>query len=269
MDNEQVIQERKIKYKEKTHIVLISGGLSSFEVGIRVIKKFGKENTRLWFFDTLIEDEDVYRFLRDSQSVFGKEIEIYRDGRNPWQVFRDERFIGNSRVPLCNRVLKREVLEKLLKRCFPQKNVTLYLGYDYFETKRMERSKRIWNKKGYGVEFPLKSPPFYNKSELISLIKKVRLLIPKLYCNGFSHNNCGGACVQAGIRQWSKLWREFPERYIWHEEQEEITRCFLNKDVSILRDRRNNNTKPLTLKQLRLRIDKKMRKDGNGNNTDQ
>jgi len=241
---------------DKTHIVLFSGGLSSFEVSSRVINRFGKENVKLWFFDTLIEDNDVYRFLDDSQEKLGIGVTVFKDGRHPWEVFRDERFIGNSRVPLCNRVLKRALLEKLLKSFYPKKNVTLYFGYDSFETKRMEKAKSRWTASGYDVCFPLSEPPFYNKSMLIEQVQLKGLKIPNLYCNGFTHNNCGGACVQAGIGQWSKLWFEFPERYLWHEDQEMITRDYLNKDVSVLRDRTSNNTRPLTLRELRYRLEK-------------
>jgi len=255
--DQKIVNEGKIHHAVKPlkHIVLFSGGLSSFVVSNRVINKYGKENTKLWFFDTLIEDEDVYRFLEDAQNFLDVKIETFRDGRHPWQVFRDERFIGNSRVPLCNRVLKREVLEKLLRSKYPHKNIKLYLGYDYFEKKRIDRARKSWHKKGYNVEFPLTLPPILSKSDIISHIISQGLFIPKLYCNGFTHNNCGGACVQAGIRQWSKLWKEFPERYLWHEEQEIITREFLNKDVSVLRDRTNKTTKPLTLLQLRKRLE--------------
>jgi len=242
---------------KKTHIVLYSGGLSSYEVSSRVISRFGKENVQLWFFDTLIEDNDVYRFIIDSQNVFGLEVDVFKDGRHPWQVFRDERFIGNSRVPLCNRVLKRELLERTLRIRFPMRNVVLYFGYDFNEIKRMNRAKTKWTTSGYDISFPLSEPPFLDKVALVNHVLCDGIKIPKLYCNGFSHNNCGGACVQAGIQQWSKLWFEFPERYLWHENQENITREYLNKDVSILRDRTNKTLKPLTLHELRCRLEKR------------
>jgi hypothetical protein len=31
------------------------------------------------------------------------------DGRHPWEVYRDEKFIGNSLVDPCSRILKREI----------------------------------------------------------------------------------------------------------------------------------------------------------------
>ena len=54
-----------ISTDKRTHIVLISGGLASFVAGFRVKQKYQDENIRFWFFDTLIEDSDLYRFLSD------------------------------------------------------------------------------------------------------------------------------------------------------------------------------------------------------------
>ena len=58
-----------------------------------------------------------------------------------------------------------------------------------------------------------------------------------------------------GQGQWAHLLAVMPERYAWHEEQEELTRQHIGSDVSILRDRRGGSTKPLTLRQLRERIE--------------
>lgn len=46
------------------HIVNYSGGVGSWAVAKRVIARHGAENTTLLFTDTLIEDSDLYRFLK-------------------------------------------------------------------------------------------------------------------------------------------------------------------------------------------------------------
>ena len=201
----------------------------------------------------MTEDEGLYKFLNQCESYLDIKIERFSDGRNIWEVFRDERFIGNSRVPLCNRVLKRELLERKLRESYPSKNVVLFLGYEYDEKSRMEIAQNKWNEKGYEVSFPLSEPPYLNQEDLIDNIEECGLVIPRLYRLGFTHNNCGGACVQAGIKQWLLLLKLFPERYLWHEKQELQTRNHLEKDVAILRDRTGGKTKPLTLLELRLR----------------
>ena len=47
----------------------------------------------------------------------------------------------------------------------------------------------------------------------------------------------------------------FPERYKWHEDEEEKTRSVIGKNVSILRDARGGKVKPLTLRKFRERIE--------------
>jgi len=48
------------------HIIQFSGGICSFFTAKRVVEKYGKENVILLFCDTLIEDEDLYRFINDT-----------------------------------------------------------------------------------------------------------------------------------------------------------------------------------------------------------
>jgi 3'-phosphoadenosine 5'-phosphosulfate sulfotransferase (PAPS reductase)/FAD synthetase len=260
----------KLTSNNKDKIVLFSGGIASFEVGRRVLEKFDKDNIKFWFFDTLTEDEGLYKFLNQCEKYLGIQIQRFSDGRNIWEVFRDERFIGNSRVPLCNRVLKRELLERTLCEVYPSKNLILFLGYEYNEKKRMEIAQKKWNEKGYKVSFPLSKPPYLSRKKLIENVESCGLEIPRLYKLGFTHNNCGGACVQAGIKQWLLLLEHFPERYLWHEKQEMQTRNYLDKDVAILRDRTGGKTRPLSLHELRLRTKGKYSekiKDGRNEHT--
>ena len=77
----------------KEHLILLSGGLGSFETARRVIEKHGKKKVHLWFFDTKIEDDDLYRFLKDIEMVLEVTIDRYCDGRTPWDVFEKERFM--------------------------------------------------------------------------------------------------------------------------------------------------------------------------------
>jgi hypothetical protein len=77
---------------------------------------------------------------------------------------------------------------------------------------------------------------------------------PELTRQGFPHANCGGGCVKAGIKQWRKLLAERPTTYDEWEANEERVRAHLGKDVAILRDRRGGSTRPMTLTELRERI---------------
>lgn len=244
------------------HVVLISGGLASFEAARRVVTKFNRNDVSLLFFDTLIEDPDLYRFLNDIEIALRIRIERIVEGRNPWQVFRDERFIGNSRADPCSKKLKREVLEKELSSRFPNKNVVLYFGLDWTEVHRMEALAPKWEEKGYKVEFPLNWKPLLLHDDFKSIVERLGIQIPRLYKIGFAHNNCGGACVKAGIKQWSLLWHTFPSRYLWHERREQDLRKYLGKNISILRNRKNGKTRPMTLRVLRLRLQRLSSNEG-------
>ncbi|MHB1355073.1 MAG: hypothetical protein ACYCZF_03740 [Anaerolineae bacterium] len=237
------------------HIILLSGGLASCEMGRRTVSKYGKEHCRALFFDTLIEDEDLYRFLLDCEQLLRIKIERIADGRTPWDVFRQERYIGNSRVAPCTKILKRQLLERILRTEFQNKNVVLHFGLEWWEKERLATVEKRWLKRGYKVEFPLLWTPLLDRDQVKQHIINLGLNPPRLYELGFRHNNCGGACVKAGIKQWTRLLKDFRERYLWHEIQEQQTRNLLHKDVAILRDRTSGVTKPLTLRDLRVRIE--------------
>ena len=48
------------------HVVMFSGGAGSWMTAKRVAEKHGTDNLILLFADTLIEDEDLYRFLDEA-----------------------------------------------------------------------------------------------------------------------------------------------------------------------------------------------------------
>ena len=77
------------------------------------------------------------------------------------------------------------------------------------------------------------------------------------YEDGFAHDNCGGFCIKQGQRGFINLLTKRPEVFAFHEAKEQEFRAFVNKDVSILRDRTGGTTKPLTLRALRERFESK------------
>ena len=73
------------------HIVSLSGGTASAVAADRVLNKYGHEFTTLWFADTLWEDEDLYRFLKDLESRWEKKIVRFTDGRTPLQLAEEQK----------------------------------------------------------------------------------------------------------------------------------------------------------------------------------
>ena len=237
-----------------TAVASISGGIGSWYAAHKWIEVRGIEDLHLVFADTMIEDEDLYRFLDDIEDDLGLPIERIADGRDPWQVFRDRRMIGNTRIDLCSRILKREMIAGWVASRFADP-VTMIVGIDWTEQHRLAAIAHNWEAAGPTVEAPLCWDGLTLKDDAISLLKAKGIEPPRLYSMGFPHNNCGGFCVKAGQAQFFNLLKLMPERYAHHEAEEEGVRVHLDKDVAILRDRRGGGTKPMTMRTFRERIE--------------
>lgn len=233
------------------HVVMFSGGAGSWAAAKRVAEEHGTDSLVLLFADTLIEDEDLYRFILEAAADIGGEFVRVADGRTPWQVFHDVRWMGNARIAQCSHLLKQAQCRKWITENAP--DATLYVGIDWSEGNRMPAIVKGWAP--WMVEAPLTEKPYLDKPTIIAALRAAGIEPPRLYAMGFPHNNCGGFCVRAGHGQFKHLLRVMPERYRKHEQQEEALRAHLGKDVSILRDRIGGKSKPLTLKALRERVE--------------
>lgn len=258
---------------EVTHIVMYSGGLGSWYTAKKVIEKYGKENTLLLFTDTLIEDEDLYRFLIESSAklfgVWHKKtqwlsdycLEIPRlensklsdrkeslkyvrefafelisnlvwlcDGRTPWEVYEDRGIIGNSKMAPCSMELKKDVADKYIHDNFRPNECICYVGIDWSESHRYERL--VPKKFPYIYKAPLTEPPIVSYSEIKEELNRDGIELPKLYKEGFPHNNCGGFCCKAGKGHFADFYSKMPERFNHHAE----------KELSLMKQIDRNNT---------------------------
>ena len=234
------------------HVVMFSGGMGSYLTAKRVVSNYGASNVTLLFADTLIEDQDLYRFVEQASAKLGARLVRIAHGKDPWALFREHRFLGNTRVDICSRVLKREVCDAWLAKHYTPTTVTVYVGIDWSESHRFERLEE--RKRPWVYKAPLLAPPYLSRQAMLDTLARDELDVPRLYKMGFAHNNCGGFCVKAGQAHFAQLLKEMPERYAEHEAQEQSLREALNKDVAILRDRRGGTTKPLTMRAFRERI---------------
>tara|TARA_R100000781_G_C4056698_1_gene119600 strand:+ start:145 stop:930 length:786 start_codon:yes stop_codon:yes gene_type:complete len=240
----------------KQHIVMYSGGKASFLVAHKVKERYPQDDIVLLFSDTKTEDEDLYRFLREGASKLDLPLIEICDGRDIWKVFKDTRFLGNNRVPVCSRILKQEISRTWVDENYSEpSNVTIHFGIDWTEAHRAERIPKHWEP--YGVDFPLLWEPVADKEEADELIESLNFEPPRLYALGAPHNNCGGLCVRAGHAHFKWALTALPERYKEWEEKEEELRQHLDANVSILRDRRGGTSKPMTLAAFRERIETK------------
>lgn len=188
-------------------VISLSGGIASAASAI-----FAHEqgwDYEMVFADTLIEHPDLYRFIDELSQALGKPYHHLKDGRDPWQVFVKERYIGNSRKAKCSQKLKTAQVKKWMnENCSPQD--TLILGMYPDEEDRIWRARKNWGKRtvwsyliNYRI-FPRQA------SEMVARYVKHE---PELYKLGFPHNNCGGMCVRAGQGQFATLLKTRPEFY--------------------------------------------------------
>lgn len=231
------------------HIIFYSGGIGSWATAKRVIEKHGKEDVILLFTDTLIEDEDLYRFIDETVKELDVQYVRIADGRTPFEVYKDVRFLGNSRLAPCSHKLKQEVADRWIKENFKPDECVLYLGIDWTEEHRTKAPRKNWHP--YKVEFPMCEEPYVTKAEMLQELERLGIETPRLYKLGFSHNNCGGFCCRAGQGHFANLLEKMPERFMEYEAKEEELRQFLGKDVAMMKKTKNKVTKPYTLRNLR------------------
>ena len=279
----------------KNHVVFYSGGLGSYATAVRVIEKHGTDNLYLLFTDTLIEDNDLYRFIIETAGNFfnvesskievllekvkkltntevnmGKrkvELEELRilsnklipqmiwlsDGIDPWDIFFEQRFLGNSRIAQCSSILKQKMSRKYVFEHFNEQDTILYLGIDWTEEHRTKAPKKNW--KPYPVEFPMCEEPLANKIDIVKKLEAIGIETPRLYTLGFEHNNCGSFCVRAGQGHFANLLETNRDLFLYHENKEQDIIKHIGKDVSILRKMRKGVRYNYTLRELRLDIE--------------
>lgn len=222
-------------------------------VAYRAVEKYGIDNTVLITADTLVEDEDNWRFGFQVWMDLGQPRWMrLSDGRTPMQVGRDARVVPNNRMAVCSRVLKRELLRKYIERNHRAEDSVVMMGFDWTEDHRLKAATPHWE--GWRLEAPLMDPPYHTKAGILDWLRGRGIEPPRLYDMGFSHANCGGACVRGGQAQWALLLKVNPARYLEWEAEEEVTREMLGKDVAILRDRRGGISQPMSLRAFRDRL---------------
>ncbi len=203
------------------HIVSFSGGLGSAITADMVCKKYGKDNVTLLFADTLIEDKDLYTFNRDVVELLGCDFVTICEGRTPWQVFNDVKYIGNTRVDPCSKVLKRDFIRKYITSNYKPEDCTIWIGIDCTEEHRL--NPVVLRNKPYSYRSILiENDIFLTNEYKFEWLTDNNITVPRMYKMGFSHHNCGGFCVKAGLGQFKKLWEMLPDVYTDNEREEQL-----------------------------------------------
>ncbi len=235
-------------------VVMFSGGVGSWAAAKRVAERYGTHDLVLLFTDTKAEDPDLYRFLDQATLNVGGDLVRIADGRTPWQVFWAHHIIGNSRMAPCSRELKQWVANRWLSEHCEPGDTTIYTGVDWTEEHRHIRLRDRRAGEGWRYEAPMCEAPYLTKAMMFELLRDHGIELPYLYRLGFEHNNCSACCVRAGIGHWVRLLWSLPDRYAEQEAREREFREHFGREVAILRDRTGGKARPMTLRELRGRV---------------
>jgi hypothetical protein len=231
------------------HVIFFSSGICSYLTARRVCLDAGTRETVLLFCDTHIEDPDNYRFLFESAKLLNCKLITLSDGRTPWQVFADEKCLGNNFKDPCSRHLKRLLARRWVKANCDPNITTLYLGLSWYEEHRVDKNRAAWLP--WKTAYPMCDLPLLDHCDMLAAVRADGLRPPRLYSMGFEHSNCGGFCVKAGKAHFRQLLKKLPRRYKHHEQAELNLQQKLGKPVTILTQTLNGITGPMSLKEFR------------------
>lgn len=171
------------------------------------------------------------------------------EGRDPWEIFRDERFLGNSRVDPCSKISKRQELDAWRNaNCDPEHDAfTIGIGPNEahrFEGRGDKKGLQArMAEQGWTYEAPLIGS-MAGEFGPFGYLSDAGIERPRLYRLGYMHNNCGGFCIKAGHAHYLNRLRQQPERFAYDAMMERKLRDYLgSKEVTVLKDRRGDGIK--------------------------
>jgi len=217
-----------------------SGGVTSAVACHLTIQLFGLDRCRFIMIDTKNEHPDTYRFKKDCEEWYGKEIEIitavgedkkYADIQDVWFTRMS---LNVATGAICSSELKRQV-----RVDFEKKNPFSHqvFGFDCDEPNRAKNLKNN-NRKTKPI-FPLLLY-WMSKKECIKVLEEANIEVPIAYKEGFTNNNCyQTGCVQGGIGYWQKIKREQPDKWEAMAKVEHELTDLKGEPVTCLKDQSN------------------------------
>jgi hypothetical protein len=203
------------------HVVCHSGGHSSALVAIEVVRRLGREDVVLLNHDIhfTVEDRDIKRFKRDVADYLGLPITFANRGTVSQDQFDVCVEAGAFKVDdgpeLCTHRLKTEPFMAWLTDNCPNKDCTVYYGFDPEERVRIQRRTGIMAAQGYRTDYPL-----VTWERTIQRTEDVGIRRPLTYAT-FKHGNCVG-CLKAGWQHWYVVFCTRPDIWLkgkWAEDE--------------------------------------------------
>lgn len=216
-----------------------SGGITSAVTCKLCIDLFGLENVRFIFIDTFNEDEDTYRFKKDCEQWFGKEIETITGIGEKYKSIQDV-WIKHKSLNVANGAVCSGELKKQVRIKWQKNNEFKHQAFG-FELDEFKRAKSMTlNNPDSKAIYPLLLFG-YSKKDCINIVEKAGLEVPKMYKLGFLNNNCfNTGCVQGGIGYWQKMKRDFPIKFDAMAEMEHKLTDLKGIPVTMLKDQSLN-----------------------------
>lgn len=212
-----------------------SGGITSAVTCKICIDLYGLENIRLIFIDTFNEDEDTYRFKKECEEWYGKEIETITGVGDKYNSIQDtwykHKSLNVATGAICSSLMKKRVREK-----WEKDNTWKHQAFG-FELDEVKRAKSMsMNHSHTKPIFPLMMYG-YTKKDCITIVQEAGLEIPRMYQLGFLNNNCfQTGCVQGGIGYWQKMKREFNDKFEAMAKVEHELTDLKGEPVTMLKD---------------------------------
>lgn len=188
------------------HVVGFSGGAASSVCAKMVLDTF--HSATLLFHNTKTEPADNDRFRAEVAKFLGLPITEDSDGRDIWQVFHDEGYLGNGRNTMCSRILKQERSLAYMQTHLP---ATLYIGFTVEEWRRAQRTYARYHRSGIRVEFPLIEAKVGKADCLHRVTKCWGVRLPEMY-EHFNHANCM-PCIKGKKAYWGVVYLKC--RHAW------------------------------------------------------
>lgn len=182
-------------------IAMFSGGAASY-----MACKLAKPEILL-FADTGEEHSDLYQALPIAAHKLGASLVILRGDMD--LVISQHRALPSPMLPFCSYDLKIKPCFDWLKANHP--GATLVYGFTWDEAPRFTRTKKANAKLGFTTISPCMEAKIGHGQCVDEFQKDCG--VQALYERGYPHNNCGGACVKAGISQWKRVLNDDPERF--------------------------------------------------------
>ncbi|MGR9441636.1 hypothetical protein [Rhizobium leguminosarum] len=187
------------------------------------------------------------RQLRADVSEAMPELIWLVEGRDPWEVFRDRKFLGNSRIDPCSKKLKREVLAAWLDANANRDEDVVCVGIGTHESHRYTPLAIRMAEDGWRYEAPLIGT-MEGEIGAFHYLAKASIERPRLYRKGYIHNNCGGYCIKGGHAHYQNRFSVDRDRYDYDAMMERKLAAYLGKPVTMMTDRAGDNVKkPLSL----------------------